>query len=719
MAIQQPIQQPIERPSVQPVEQPANAREFCLRILESGDLASKLAPPLDRAGQVLALDPSGSAIFIDRPARDVGLRMRGGGDKLPRPGELSDLASRQLCLARFAHHELMAVEYFAWALLRWPDLPLPLRRGLLAALADEQRHCRLYLDRLDALGGRFDGDDHSDYFWRHAPAIAASPAGPAAFLAAMGLTLEQANLDFTLTYRDGFARAGDPESAAICQQVHDDEIAHVALAAYWLVRLEPASPGAPDSRLDAGDLDAYLASVPFPLGAGRAKGRRFEAKPRARAGLSEAFIEHVRQARSSQERGRPWILPNLGAEEGLDWRAYPSEPHARVAVRLLALLFPKSARIVHRDGGGAWRSEPAAADWPSALGPPPERAVVPWLETTTDAFAWIHTRSLAESLAAGLPGQPRVALAGPDPDCVHALHDKAFALEAARALGLHPPELDPLLLVLSPEDLGRPDETLARLTHALDAWPAWTARRFTLKPRFGSSGRGRVGGEGQIDTPAVRGAFARLARRGGAVFEPWLARTRDFSVVLHLPAANASPSILASFEMLTTRSGVFRGHCGEVDIGGGVYSGDPDDDRLRAGAADIARMAADRGFFGACGVDAFRYRTGDGGREAWRGAVEFNARPTMGLVTYGLLRRALPRLPESLAVPGREPLAFLFTLLDNRADDPRAAILDRSGPDAHVIELAARPIPGEPRPLLFFGRDRKALREAHLALVGC
>ncbi len=275
-----------------------DVQAFCRRILEAGDLATKLAPPVDPTGRPLALDPPGPAVFIDRPARDPGLRMRGGGDRLPRPGELVDAASRRICLARFAHHELMAVEYFAWALLRWPDLPTPLRRGWLAALADEQRHCRLYLDRLAALGGRFDGDDHSDYFWRHAPAIAASPAGPSAFLAAMGLTLEQANLDFTLTYRDAFAAAGDAESAAICQQVHDDEIAHVALSAHWIVRLASPTPAS-----ESADLEHYLASVPFPLGASRAKGRRFEGKPRKRAGLSAAFVEHVRQARSSQERG--------------------------------------------------------------------------------------------------------------------------------------------------------------------------------------------------------------------------------------------------------------------------------------------------------------------------------------------------------------------------------------------------------------------------------
>ena len=95
--------------------------------------------------------------------------MTGGGDAAARPGPLDDADARRACLARFAHHELQAVEYFAWALLRWPDAPAGLRRGLVAALADEQRHCRLYLERLEAaIGGRFETDDHSDYFWRQA-----------------------------------------------------------------------------------------------------------------------------------------------------------------------------------------------------------------------------------------------------------------------------------------------------------------------------------------------------------------------------------------------------------------------------------------------------------------------------------------------------------------------------------------------------------------------
>jgi len=302
---------PTEPQNISPeaAERPRPLRAFCLQILERGDLESKLAPPLDEAGSPLVDDPSGPAVEIERPARNPGLRMRGGSDRLPRPGQLRDPLQRARCLARFAHHELMAVEYFAWALLRWPDLPAPLRRGFVSALADEQRHCRLYLDRLAAHGGDFSSDDHSDYFWRHAPAIAASPAGPRAFLAAMGLTLEQANLDFTLTYRDGFAEAGDHESAAVCQLVHDEEIAHVALAARWLERLDEAEPTPART-----DLDRYLESVPFPLGPARAKGRRFEGSPRRRAGLSPDLIEYVRQARSSQERGDPEAAKRSGAE---------------------------------------------------------------------------------------------------------------------------------------------------------------------------------------------------------------------------------------------------------------------------------------------------------------------------------------------------------------------------------------------------------------------
>jgi uncharacterized ferritin-like protein (DUF455 family) len=272
----------------------ASIRDFCRHVLESGDLDAKLAPPRDEQGRPLRDDVESPAILIDAPARSDGLRMRGGAPRLPRPKELVAAEARAVCLARFAHHELMAVELFAWALLRWPDLAPELRAGWLRALEDEQLHCHLYLERLAALGDRLEDHVQSDYFWKQAPAIAASPHGPRAFLAAMGLTLEQANLDFTLTYRDAFRAAGDEPSAHVCQRVHDDELRHVRLASDWLMRLSPDHAGDP--------VAAYDDAVPFPLAANRAKGKRFDAAARRRAGLSEALIEHVRGARSSQEK---------------------------------------------------------------------------------------------------------------------------------------------------------------------------------------------------------------------------------------------------------------------------------------------------------------------------------------------------------------------------------------------------------------------------------
>lgn len=268
--------------------QQPGGREACLGILSRGDLGSKLAPlPSDR--ETLLGIASMSVALPSRPARDPGLAMASGATPLPRPGALTSPSARALCLARFAHHELQAVELFAWALLRWPDVPRELAVGWLRILGDEQRHARAYLSRVEDQGFRFaEFAPHSDYLWKNAGVI----DGPEAFLAAVGLTFEQANLDFSLLYRDGFRQAGDEESARVCQEVHDDEVGHVAFAASWLERLRPE-----------GDAVArYEASVPFPFSAARAKGRRFDLAARRRAGLGEAFIEHVRQARSSQER---------------------------------------------------------------------------------------------------------------------------------------------------------------------------------------------------------------------------------------------------------------------------------------------------------------------------------------------------------------------------------------------------------------------------------
>lgn len=269
-------------------------REFCVGLLSSGSLEARLVRPVDAGGRPLPDVERGVALAIDRPVRDARLRMAGGRGKLPRPGELGDPAARARCLGRFAHHELMAVELLAWALLRWPEAPDGLRALWCATLVDEQRHLELYRSRLLAAGSDLGDEPLSDYFWKQVPAIDAHPGGARAFLAGLGLTLEQANLDFAGLYADAFRRAGDEPSADVCEQVHDDEIRHVRGAASWLARLSPG----------LSQVEAYERNVPFPLAASRAKGRAFRADSRRAAGLDEAFIEHVRTARSSAQTAR-------------------------------------------------------------------------------------------------------------------------------------------------------------------------------------------------------------------------------------------------------------------------------------------------------------------------------------------------------------------------------------------------------------------------------
>ena len=146
------------------------------------------------------------------------------------------------------------------------------------------------------------------------------------------------------------------------------------------------------------------------------------------------------------------------------------------------------------------------------------------------------------------------------------------------------------------------------------AWPeALALGGFTLKPRRGTSGRGRVGGPVHgFDAAAVRGGAARLARRGGAILEPWLARECDLSVVAWISAPEAAAggppiTLLAALEQIVSESGLWLGHRGEIDRRGRIYSGTPWDDDMREAAATAAHAAQRAGHLGPCGIDGFSY----------------------------------------------------------------------------------------------------------------
>lgn len=412
------------------------------------------------------------------------------------------------------------------------------------------------------------------------------------------------------------------------------------------------------------------------------------------------------------------LLPNLGAEEGDDWRAFKEEPLARVAADLWTHLFSRSARVRYPAGSpkAPWRSERCEDLWPAALGPMPEEPVFPWLEESDQPTAWLNTNSLDAAATSAL-GQ---GLSGPSAERIAATHDKAFAVETARELGLVSRALAPLIHVFDGEALRSPDALILKLDELLSDWPEWTGKKFTLKPRLGSSGRGRVAGSQSAETKSIRGALPRLADRGGAIFEPWLARLTDLSVVLHIPSPVSSgtlPTVLGSLEMLATASGVFRGHCGEFDSRGRIFSGHRDDETLRADAATVAERASNHGFFGPCGLDAFSYLESD--REALRGLVEFNARATMGLVTIGLVRRALPRVRDELDLTPGMRRAFLMGFGRSGSGHKDRNQIESICTDTISIDLSLPGGESGPHPFLIFARDREPLRQAYREVLGC
>ncbi len=349
----------------------------------------------------------------------------------------------------------------------------------------------------------------------------------------------------------------------------------------------------------------------------------------------------------------PLLIPNIAAEEGAAvWNAAGGETQVRSVARLWRLLFGPSAHLVDD-------AEAFEALWPGGLGPAPFGPVYEDLDRG-QAFAWLHTpeaRRLAKDLG--------YDLAGPDPDAVAKVHDKAFALRWSKQAGEEPEALRPLITIFEAEVLrGATGDVMQQVQSEVANWPSWTGGRFTLKPRFGSSGRGRVSGRvgsgSSHDLASLPGALPRLAERGGAVLEPWLDRVRDLSAQLWVEPGGRV-RLLGTVELLVSASGLYRGHRGSVDNTGRVTSLCPEDEQLREVAAQLAVAASAVGFSGPCGVDAFSFR-GPAGEHLFRPVVEFNGRFTMGTIAIGLLRRALPVLRRELPRDASERRAFFFSL---------------------------------------------------------
>lgn len=558
-------------------------RAFAEAVLYSGDLSLKLG-----AVDGLTDEHPGAPVDVPTsPGRPAWLALR--SDKVvppaPSPSAIEDERARGLALHSFAHHELQALELMALALLRFPDAPRGFRRGLSKILMDEQRHFQMYMARAEHWGVGLGEVGTGSFFWD----TVAGLSTPEDVLAALSLTYEQANLDFSSYWEDAFRAVDDEESARVLHEVYEDEITHVRHGVAWFGRL-------------AGEvsLESHAKRLVFPLSPGRAKGPTFDRAGRRRAGLSETYIDELEITNVS--RGRPPRV--FSFDPFIEERAAGRTPKAGVqfiADDLASVLM----FLAHRE-------DVVVAERPSldVLLPLHRLGVeVPQFVPSVDALS---DRVLGEVAPWG-----RVE------------HVRAMSKCDAHALRC-------ALVSAHPSPLWA--EQLGHVCHTLDDVPS--GPDLIAKAPLSASGQHRV----LLDQASARGWLIKQLKRGPVVVEPWCERLVDLSVQLEIGDEGARNLGVTRF--WTTRSGSYRGamlgpwSTGlRPDVLRALHGGGRGSD-INDALSVMARFVGDalwqRGIRGAAGIDCMVISQ-DGVPKLFP-VLEVNPRTTMGRVALSLHR---------------------------------------------------------------------------------
>ena len=254
-------------------------RDWAIRILSGDTLQEKLFTP-----DLLTDNDPGYPVIFNEPVRPAGMQFQRhtSREKLPTFHEHRHPDKRAICLHRFAGHELLAVEIMAHALLAFPEAPKHFRKGVANTLKEEQEHVRLYIARIEAMGLKFGDLPLYRHFWAHVPHLTC----PIRYISVMSLTFEMANLDFAPMYGKSFAKAGDELSAKLMQRILEDEISHVSFGLNWLKKLK---------KKDEDEWDVWEQNLPSLMTPARAKGFVLNEEPRRRAGVSEEWIQKLKE----------------------------------------------------------------------------------------------------------------------------------------------------------------------------------------------------------------------------------------------------------------------------------------------------------------------------------------------------------------------------------------------------------------------------------------
>ncbi len=611
------------------------------------------------------------------PARSAALQPRERLRNIPRNLEAS--GARGELLHFFANHELLALETMALALLRFPEAPRRFRLGLAAVMRDEQKHLRLYLNRMRAQGVQLGDFELNDYFWR----MLRDVGSPLDYAVRMSLTFEQANLDFAHFYREAFRMVGDEDTVAVLDTVLVDEISHVKRGFAFF---EEQRPGLRDAWSE------YRALLPASLDACRARGNVFVLEPRRAAGLPNSFIQQLRDYRRS--RGRPPHVflfdPFVESDLAASGPARRSTSALRLALELSACVafFARHEDIVlGRNPSRAFCERLERCDFPVpeftrlrellassrklsgvhpwGWTPRLERKLAPLLERIVGPTGEVFRRRLAETRS------QRASVIGKD--AAHRMEEQATGQSVGHWTVCR--------------NRAEATEALARL-HAL-------GRTAVLRPVVGSSGRGQ-----RRFAPGTQ--LGRMAYP--VVAEPLEDRLCDFS--MHFEITEQEVTTVGWTRQWVSESGAYLGSL----VGRlfspeefGLFSPDGGSQalatlrdvrgRLFDAGRQVAEQLRDLSFRGPLGIDAFLYRSFGSDRIELRSICDINLRRTMGRLALEVARRMQS---------GRTGLLLQLHRRDLRGTDPLEPAGSTS-PFAPLCEALPPEVVATPRRLMARG----------------
>lgn len=257
---------------------------YCKMILGSPYLKDKLVPFTDWADwdlsneEVTKDEDSNHFLAGNIPAREQGIIMSDTKSKIPRLEHLNEPRNIGISLHHFANHELMAIELFAWGILKFPNAGRGIIRGFLKSMQEEQDHFRLYNSRMNELGVQFGDKPLNRLFWKQIEKMQTLEK----FTAILSLSFEGANLDYTRIYKKALEFHGDFVTAGLIEKVYQDEIKHVKRGLAVFKHYLPEG-------LD--DWSYFRSLLEYPFTPRRAKAYMFDPETRIKVGFSGHFVQ--------------------------------------------------------------------------------------------------------------------------------------------------------------------------------------------------------------------------------------------------------------------------------------------------------------------------------------------------------------------------------------------------------------------------------------------